>query len=118
MVLIVSDPLTRCTFWMFCLRYVLRINASLGSVARGPCERRDVRAILRDSWLEGKVLMARLGDPERCKLTDPQTFLICVQIRILCPSVRCVSGVELVGAAPVLWCVACPLAWCGAAMLK
>ena len=76
---------------------------SLGSGARGPCEHRDVRAILRDSWLEGKVLMARLGDLERCKLTDPQTFLICVQIRILRPSVRRVSGaVELMGAGLVL----------------
>lgn len=90
---------------------------SLGSVALGPCERCDVRAILRDSWLEGKVLMARLGDLKRCKLTDPQTFLICVQIRILRPSLRRVSGVRFAGAVPVLrsyvvWCSPA----CGAAI--
>ena len=48
------------------------------------------------------------GGPERCKLTDPQTFLICVQIRILRPSVRRVLGVELAGVPPVLRGVVVP----------
>lgn len=38
------------------------------------------------------------GEPDHCMLTDPQTFLICVQIRTLCLSVV-FSSVGLVGGA-------------------